>query len=186
MKASIIGSARQLVLGIAVVSFAAGCVSHPDLKPFAAATAQISASVEANHEGVEQELALMNTDGSFDAQAAKFRASADKIEHAVDSLVRYSDSLVGIAEAGQQAESDARALGDSLNGLVSSVGGGTIIPGKGIELGSMAYGAIAQIVASRWIAKSVQQADPIIESVATLLDKEMDTLDSLLVPDKIE
>lgn len=171
-------------IGLALASLA--CAATPELAPFAAATAAIEGGVSASHARVAAEFERANADGSYATELARFRAASAKIEHALASLVRYSESLAAIARAGQQSEANAHALGDSLNGLVSAVGSTALIPQKGIELGALAFSAIAQIQAGRAIAQSLEQADPVVQEAARLLGLELDALASLLAPDKLE
>ncbi len=158
-----------------LASLLAGC-ALPDLKPFAESTAQIHAAVLT----VDSEApALLREAGKADA--------ADKLDKhlavrrlAMNAVLNYADSLAHITEAGQSGQKSADRVADSLGGLLGAL---KLAPlsGEALAVVTMAYAQVAQARAAGAFAEAVGQADPAIQAVATILTKDLEDLQGLMV-----
>ncbi len=160
---------------VLLASLLAGC-ALPDLKPFAESTAQIHAAVLT----VDSEApALLREAGKADA--------ADKLDKhlavrrlAMNAVLNYADSLAHITEAGQSGQKSADRVADSLGGLLGAL---KLAPlsGEALAVVTMAYAQVAQARAAGAFAEAVGQADPAIQAVATILTKDLEDLQGLMV-----
>lgn len=160
---------------VLLASLLAGC-TLPNLKPFAESTAQIHAAVLT----VDSEApALLREAGKADA--------ADKLDKhlavrrlAMNAVLNYADSLAHITEAGQSGQKSADRVADSLGGLLGAL---KLAPlsGEALAVVTMAYAQVAQARAAGAFAEAVGQADPAIQAVATILTKDLEDLQGLMV-----
>lgn len=160
---------------VLLASLLAGC-ALPDLKPFAESTAQIHAAVLT----VDSEApALLREAGKADA--------ADKLDKhlavrrlAMNAVLNYADSLAHISQAGQSGQKSADRVADSLGGLLGAL---KLAPlsGEALAVVTMAYAQVAQARAAGAFAEAVGQADPAIQAVATILTKDLEDLQGLMV-----
>ncbi len=169
------------LLGLAlVVTLSSGCATLPNVSPFADATVQLRSAVITGGTAVETEL---RENSDLSKQADDFSKEWAARVRAMDALVKYSESLVAIVEAGKGGEQSARAVADSVKNLAGSLG--IVIPAAGaVTVGTDAavfiYGQIANIRASKSLEEALVQAQPAIDHLVTHLSKDLKNIDDIL------
>ena len=159
----------------AVVLLLAGC-ALPDLKPFAESTARMHAAVMKTEVDLP---ALLREAGKAD-DAARLEAHLAVRTQAMNGVLRYTESLAHIAEAGQSGAASAGKVGDSLNGLLGVLKAAPL-SSEALSTVTLAYGYIAQVRAAGALAKAVEQADPVVQTLAGILDKDFKALEDLVL-----
>lgn len=158
----------------ATVLLLASCAA-PDLKPFAESTARIHAAVMKTEVDLP---ALLREAGKAD-DAARLEAHLAVRTQAMNGVLRYTESLAHIAEAGQSGAASAGKVGDSLNGLLGALKAAPL-SSEALSAVTLAYGYIAQVRAAGAFAKAVEQADPVVQTIAGILDKDFEAMEKLV------
>lgn len=165
--------AARLLVAAGVVLLASCAL--PDLKPFAESTARIHAAVLKT----EVDLPALVRDAGKPDDAARLEAHLAVRTQALNGVLRYTESLAHIAAAGQSGASAAGKVGDSLNGLLGVLKAAPL-SGEALSTVTLAYGYIAQVRAAGEFAKAVAQADPVVQTIAGILDKDFKALENLV------
>jgi hypothetical protein len=174
-----------------VVTLSSGCATLPNVSPFAEATVELRSAVITSGTAVEAELRENPVELREDRDLAeKLSKRADVFAkewavrvRAMDALVKYSESLVAIVEAGKGGEQSARAVADSVSNLAGALG--IVIPAAGaVSVGTDAavfiYGQIANIRASKSLEEALVQAQPAIDHLVANLSKDLKQIDEIL------
>ncbi|MFN7020536.1 MAG: hypothetical protein ACK4WH_04305 [Phycisphaerales bacterium] len=178
------------------------CQSTPDISAWNKATADVASSVsEGFHAaaGVNGSIATRLETAERDpddmiyrqvvdryrAVADALNARAEDYEQVFGAIADYSASLAAIARAADNSQQTVEAVAGSLNTLVESVGG-TRLAGAGFELGKALANEVIKVKAARDFAEAVEKADPAIESLAGLLDKDLEDLAKTVGVTKVE
>jgi hypothetical protein len=153
----------------------AGC-SLPNLKPFADSTAQLHSAVVSSSETVP---ALLREAGKEEEAARLNKALVVRVE-AMNAVLKFTESLSHIAEAGESGQQTASKVADSVNSLLSTV---KVSPlsGEAVAAVTLAYGIVAQVRAAKSFAEAVERADPAIQGVARILERDFQDTEDLLI-----
>jgi hypothetical protein len=160
-----------------------GCATIPDLSGYTAATDQLRQSVKSAGESVTTEIELVSLvfkesggDATTISQLTdakdKFQKQWEERNKAMTAIVGYASSLEAIASAGKDGKESAKALGDSIEGLLSTLG---IVPGAQLanvanETIQIIYAEVAKVKAQESLEKSLQATGPIMEQMVAIIE----------------
>lgn len=178
------------------------CQSIPDISVWNKATTDVASAVtEGFHAaaGVNGSIATRletaerdTDDKEYEPIVNRYRAVADALntraedyEQVFGAIADYSASLAAIARAADNSQQTVDAVAGSLNTLVESVGG-TRLAGAGFELGKALANEVIKIKAARDFGEAVEKADPAIDALAALLDKDLEDLARTVGVTKVE
>ncbi len=178
------------IIALPLLVAASGCVSLPDLAPFADATAEVHRGVQSGHDAARAELELLASlhpdDPDYTGFVERLSAAWKTRLAATDALVAYADSLAAIAEAGNKGAEDARSLAGSVDKLLSAVGSTAVVPGTAVEIGAAAYGAIAKIRATKALKDALGIANPVVQDIGKILGKDLEKLADLMKREELQ
>lgn len=180
---------------IIVVAFTlslVGCATIPDLGGYTAATDQLRQSVKSAGESVTTEIDLVslvfkesggdaNTINKLENARSNFQEHWEKRNNAMTAISGYASSLEAIASAGKDGKESAKALGNSIEGLLSSIG---IVPGAQLvnatqETIQFIYAEVAKVRAQESLAQSLQATGPVMEKIASIIEGDSAALQAL-------
>lgn len=87
---------------------------------------------------------------------------------ATRALVNYSEALAAITSAGRDGRESAANVGEAFNSLLTTLSVGAL-PTKYVDLATNLYGLVAQAKAAKSFSKAIQQADPAVRQMASIL-----------------
>lgn len=179
----------QIIFVSAFTLSLVGCATIPDLSGYTAATDQLRQSVKSAGESVTTEIDLVSLvfkesggDATTISKLAKakddFQKQWEERNKAMTAIVGYAGSLEAIASAGKDGKESAKALGDSIDGLLSTLG---IVPGAQLagvakETIQIIYAEIAKVKAQESLEKSLQATGPIMEQMVVIIEVDSDAL----------
>ncbi len=171
---------RLAAAGLACLAGLMSACTLPSLQPFAESTAQIHAAVLKTDTDVP---VLLREANKADAAAEMDRHLALRVQ-AMNGVLKYAESLAHITAAGQTGTQAAGKVADSLNGLLGAI---KVAPlaGEAVSLVAMAYGYVAQVRAASAFSEAVERADPAVQGIAAILDKDLRALEDLLLQMRI-
>ncbi len=168
-----------------------GCASLPDLSGYTAATDQLRQSVKSAGDSVTTEIdlvALSFKESGGDANTLNKLSNAknDFQKHwgyrdiAMTAIVGYAASLEEIVNSGKEGKESAKAMGDSVEGLLKTVG---IVPeaqlvGVAKETIEFIYAEVAKVRAQDSLNKSLSKTGPIMEKIVEIVEKDSKTIKS--------
>lgn len=174
-------SRRGTLLPLLLLVLGESC-TLPDLHPFATATADLDLAVRQTQDFVVDDLRSLAAEvehqvPSASAEARELESAAEifsaewtKRTSAMQALLAYSNSLANIADAGKKGSENSRALAESVNKLLGAIPSVTAqIPAAAIDVTAWIGAEVARVRAHRSLAKSVDEADPIIREVAAII-----------------
>ncbi len=174
----------SLLIAVCVLSLH-GCANLPDLSGYTAATDQLRRSIKSAGDSVATEIDLVSlmfeeSDGDKSTIETLGDAKKDFLKHweyrnnAMTAIVSYAGSLQEITNAGKEGNESAKALGDSIKGLLNTIGivPGTQITGVLAETVEFLYGEIAQVKAQGSLEKSLRRTGPIMEKLVEIIEKD--------------
>jgi len=163
----------RLLALLSTVLALTGCAALPDVTPFASGTRQLAAAVRASGDAAVTIVAQEHST----AKAGQLRDAWDARDKAMNAMVRYSDSLVAIAQGFSDAKANAANLGTSVEQLCMAAGllvpGGGAAPGIAIEIGTLITTQIAKAKAARSLAEALLEAQPVVDAVAAQLGRRL-------------
>ncbi len=182
---------RTALAYFSLLLLCAGC-STPDLKPFADTTASLRQAVVQSQKIVRTEVDdVANAPNLPDLSMVavdneKISGLFDKRKAFMEAMVNYSDSLAAVAEAGQNAEANAQALGDSVKQLASAAGTYGDAVGAGSDIMVKIYKLAAEAWAVHTLREATAKADPAIQSAAVIIQMDMTNVVAILLSVKEE
>lgn len=162
------------VLLLTLVGGIASC-TLPDLKPFADATADLQGAMITAGSNTEQVLRLVEQPDFADQLQQSW---AVRLE-VMTAVVRYTDSLNAIAEAGNSGSNSAGQVADAVDGLLGALSQPTL-PDNYVAIAKALYGAGASVRAAGAFSKAVSKADPAIQGIASVMEKDLTDLEKFL------
>ncbi len=156
-----------------------GC-ALPDLQPFADSTAQLHTAVLQSTTAVQ--LTLLKAGASDAAEQLGHEIAVRVI--AMQAIVRYTDALSHIAEAGRMGGENAGNVANALQGFLDALSADPL-PTKYIAIAKSLYGVVAQVRAARSFSQAVTQADPAIQGIAEILIADFADLENLLATARV-
>lgn len=191
MKNPIVNGILLMMAGGGLTVLLGGC-STPDLKPFADSTASL-------HQAMTQGQSIIRSEIDGMAQADNLpnpdqvQADKEQLVKAFDAriavmaaVVNYSDSLAAVAAAGQNGQTNAQALGDSIQKLADLAGPYGEAVGAGTEIASQIYGLAAQALAAHSLRETTTKMNPLIQRVAVLIQLDMTNVLNVLATGETE
>lgn len=179
------GINRRIIFVSAFTLSLVGCATIPDLSGYTAATDQLRQSVKSAGESVTTEIDLVSLvfkesggDATTITKLAKakddFQKQWEDRNKAMTAIVGYASSLEAIASAGKDGKESAKALGDSIEGLLSTLG---IVPGAQLvgvakETIQIIYAEVAKVKAQESLEKSLQATGPIMEQMVAIIESD--------------
>jgi hypothetical protein len=164
----------------------AGCQT-PDLKPFASATAGVTASIAQGGDlaikQIAREPAIVDND-VVDPDAPNHPAKAIATEwetrrRAAEAILAYSGALAAIGDAAANRKANATALFDSVKQLESAVPGVSHGSNTAGNLLISAASGIVEIKAWRDMGDAVKNADAAIGIIAGVFRKDLELMAKL-------
>lgn len=158
----------------------AGCQT-PDLKPFAAASATIVASINRGGDQAIAPLAgqaaMVNgslvATGSPEHPANKLQTLWTERRKAADAILVYSESLAAINDAAANRKGNATALIDSVRQLASAIPGVNVSSNAAGDLVIFAVSAGVEVKSWHDMSSAVKSADPAIQLLAGMLRQDL-------------
>jgi hypothetical protein len=158
-----------------LLSALAAC-SLPNLKPYADATAQLH-TVVIQTDAIAR---LSLTEAGAEKMAKKLGDQLSVRISAMEAVVKYTDALATIADAGQKGSDNAGNLADALDGFLGAVSAPTM-PTNYVAMAKSVYGIVANVRAASSLAKATEKANPAIQSIAAIMIKDFDDLKEILM-----
>lgn len=156
------------------------CATLPDLKPFAAQTANLQVAVETSYARTRRLLVRAEVPAK-DLQ--RLDAAWEPTDGALQAIADYSDALAGLAEAGAKGSASANALAESLSGLLKAVGpitgGAAAVPAALVDAFKLANTHVANVRARKSLREAVTAAQPAVYLVAEIVRHNLTALSSL-------
>lgn len=179
-------SNAHILIGLAAALLVVGCAT-PDLKPFAKATAILSASVKTAGDLAINQLAAQKivideeTISLSDTNhpAVRLQEAWKLRRETMDAVVDYSASLAAIADAAAKRKANAEEIAGALGKLASYFPQASTIAPAGVTLVSKLTQALIEVKASHDLARAVNAAHPVVEHVGILLEKDFERLETL-------
>ena len=163
----------------------AGCTT-PDLKPFADSTASLHQAMTMTRDVVQSELSALKkaqvlTNALELADAEKNIPAALEARVAfMEAVVKYSDSLAAVADAGKNGEANAKLLSDSVTQLAGMFGPyGAAVGGVG-DIVKTAYKLLAEAAAVHSLKTATAKSDPIIQGATQIMLVDMTNVINVL------
>ncbi len=159
----------------------AGCASLPDVGPFVDATNQLRSAVASSGATVEAELRMIPAENAAADQLARQWAARNQ---AFAAMADYANSIQAIVDAGNKGAESAQKVADSVKAFAGAAG--VALPGSpeavalATDVAKFVYNQIALAHAAKSLEKSMEAAQPAIESIATLLTSDLKDLDDIL------
>ncbi len=177
MKLSI-GSLRTSASWISCLFILAGCHQLPDLKPFAAATAELADGVQTSQLVFNEHIVTVLPDerDAIKGKLSGFNAEWEKRIAITHALNDYADSLARIAESANAGRENAQALGQSLEPLFNAAGVSGIAGSTAFQVGTELYSLVALAKGRHSLASAVETADPVIAQICEALIADMDSM----------
>jgi hypothetical protein len=191
-----------VVIGLMV--FFWGCsVTLPNIRPFAEQTRRMVSAVDKGYTHAETLLSMVEEpDESIEeelteeqkeslAKAEELWSSADSggdalkklgknwklMKKVLKALVRYSDELAALADAGSKGEEAAHGVADALNGILETMSNGALnIPAKLVTAFKEINKTLARIRARKALKEAVEEAQPVINTIVTIIAANLDEL----------
>ena len=178
----------QLAATVFILSLS-GCANLPDLSGYTAATDQLRQSIKSSGDAVAAEIDLLslafkesgggeNTVTDLQNAKTEFQKHWEYRNKAMTALVGYARSLEEITSAGKEGKKRAKALGDSIEGLLKTIGifpSGNVV-GVAREITQFAYSEIAKIKAQDSLYESLSETGPIMEKIVEIIEKDSQAL----------
>lgn len=169
----------------------AGC-STPDLKPFADTTASLRQAVVQSQKIVRAEVGDVADAPNLPNPAMvavdneRICGLFDRRKAFMEAMVNYSDSLAAVADAGQNAEANAQALGDSVKQLASAAGPYGNAVGAGNDIMVQIYKLAAEAWSVHTLREATAKVDPAVQSAAVIIQMDMTNVVAILLSVKEE
>jgi hypothetical protein len=98
----------------------------------------------------------------------------------MNAIADYASSLEAITNAGKEGKESAKALGNSVEGLLGALGivPGTQIAGVTKETVEFIYGEVSKVRAQNSLEKSLKKTGPIMENIVAILEKDSNLVKS--------
>jgi hypothetical protein len=182
---------KPALIGCSLLLLCAGC-STPDLKPFADTTATLRQAVVQSQKIVRAEVnevtnaPNLQNPGKIAVDNEKISALFDKRKAFMEAMVAYSDSLASVADAGQNSQANAQALGDSVKQLASAAGPYGDAVGAGTDIMVKIYKLAAEAWAVHTLREATTKVNPAIQSAAVIIQMDMTNVIAILLSVKEE
>ncbi len=173
---------RSFVLTALTLSMG-GCASLPDLSGYTSATNQLRQSVKSAGDAVSTEIDMLkfeckesgaaeSTVKKLDKANKDFQEYWDKRNKAMMALVDYAASLEAIADSGKNGGQSAKAVGDSVEGLLGKLGIVRVatVAGVATDTIEMIYGEVAIVRAQNSLQESLEKTGPIMEEIVKIIE----------------
>ena len=180
----------QLATTVFILSLS-GCANLPDLSGYTAATDQLRQSIKSAGDSVATEIDLLSfafkesggaseTIKTLQNVKANFQKHWEYRNKAMTAIVGYASSLEEIANAGKEGGKSAKELGDSIEGLLKTIG---VIPGGNVvgvakETIEFVYSQVAKIRAQDSLYESLSETGPIMREIVKVIEKDSEALQS--------
>ncbi|MBU0910166.1 MAG: hypothetical protein KJ717_11420 [Proteobacteria bacterium] len=189
-KAEIRMLRKPLIVTILALSIG-GCANLPDFSGYTTATDQLRQSVKSAGDAVATEIDLTSSafkeSGGDSSTITRIENSKAEFEKhwgyrngAMTAVVEYTNSLEEITTAGKQGAESAKAVGDSIEGLLKTIGvvPGAQLAGVAAETIEKIYGEVAKVRAQNSLEQSLREAGPIIEEIVTIIERDTKSLET--------
>lgn len=164
------------------------CHTLPDVQPFADATSKLRHTIASSGNDAVSQVTLIgekNTTASAQATQIANKLAADwKVRNNVmEALDGYASALAGVVQSGNNGAKSAKAVGDAVGNLASSLN--VAFPGGGTAAASLTQlaGDLFAIAAREWAARvlteRLKELDPKIQQVAMALAADLGNLKNI-------
>ena len=160
---------------VLILLLATGCAALPDVSPFATASRQLAAAVQASGSAISEDL---HATPELQARAKAFDNAWAVRNDLMRAVVAYSDSLAGIVKASGDSREAARTLADKVSGLAQAVG--VLQPGAGpaadvaADTAAFVWAQIALARGAASLEEALQHAQPAIERLTIIKSDSKD------------
>jgi hypothetical protein len=163
-------------LASAAIMFSVIACATPNLEPFADATSQLHTAVIQT----DTNLRLSLIEAGHKEKAKEIGNQIRARITAMEAVVRYSDALANISDAGQRGGESAENLANALDGFLGAVSAPTM-PASYVSIAKSASGIIASVRAAKSLAEATKHADPAIQGIAAIMIEDFDDLKKILI-----
>jgi hypothetical protein len=150
-----------------------GCATIPTIKPFDEQTSRMVSGIKTGYTSSQLSLATLSPeDGKKLAEAWAPTAVS------LNAVVAYSKALTSLAEQGGKGAESANALAGALDGVITSIGFGSIPGGVASAIAELNKN-VAAMRARRSLQEAVGAAQPAIDKISLILADQLVDLASL-------
>lgn len=170
--------------GVAIAALViAGCAATvPTLWPFSSRTSDMSTGIRSGFAGTDTLLQLADTPPE---DIARFRSIRSRATATLTAVVEYSRTLAEVAATGRAGKDAARTTAEALGGVVAIAGAPQA---AGVTTATVAElaGAVAAVRARTSLKDAVETAQPAIDTIATILTRDLSELERLVAIAAVE
>ena len=184
---------RQFVLLIIIFAFIGiGCITIPDVRPFADSTANLAAAAGSHYQEIASEIASLKpvlipgekeTDEKYKNRKTQlentqklFRETDRNLDKLFNAMVTYSEKLTSLVAAGKSGGEAAQSIFDSVQGFAD------IANISGLSLGAVAtpitkgFKAIADAFTKMEAKKTMKEAIAAAEPGVNMVSEQFETI----------
>lgn len=164
---------------LALLTALSACAPLPDATPFRESTLQLRSAMATGHVAVDGELRASEV---LDDLADRLDAAWKRRLAAADGMVAYAESIVALTDAGNKGDETIAAVANSVKSLATAAG--VALPQAPVAVATNTAELIAlhiaNIRARNTLAEAMQQAQPAVAAVATLVAKDVSDMIAIL------